>query len=62
MLFRSQLTVSYRNHGSHFEKAKTAFEEGAANEGPILDDSAERVFSDTDSGNEKKGSEFVEKA
>jgi len=52
--------VSYRNHGSHFEKAKAAFEEGAANEEPILDDSAEKVFSDTDSAKEKRESVFVE--
>lgn len=31
-----------RNHGSHFEKAKTAFEEGAANKEPIFDESVEQ--------------------
>lgn len=47
--------ASFRNHGSHFEKAKTAFEEGAADDEPA-DDSAqhdEAHFNGGDSGNGK---------
>jgi len=52
-----------RNHGSHFEKAKTAFEEGAANEQPIADESVEQEkrSSDNESGNEKGGVVLDEK-
>jgi len=43
-----------RNHGSHFEKAKTAFEEGAANDEPADDVvDQEKHSSDNESGNEK---------
>jgi hypothetical protein len=46
-----------RKHGSHFEKAKAAFEEGAADDDPILDDlvGQEKHSSDNESGNEKDG-------
>ncbi|KIM37555.1 hypothetical protein M413DRAFT_448365 [Hebeloma cylindrosporum] len=61
--------IGPENHGSHFEKAKAAFEEGAAVEGPVVDDSGERVLrnrsSDDDddgSGNEKGGVLSDEKA
>ena len=54
----------YRNHGSHFEKAKTAFEEGAANDEPVADDvvDQEKHSSDNESGNEKKAIIREEKA
>lgn len=54
----------YRNHGSHFEKAKTAFEEGAANDEPVADDAVdqEKHSSDNESGNEKKAIIREEKA
>jgi len=53
----------YRNHGSHFEKAKAAFEEGAANEEPIVDEPVEQEerSSDNESGNEKGGVVLNEK-
>jgi hypothetical protein len=54
----------YRNHGSHFEKAKTAFEEGAANDEPVTDDvvDQEKHSSDNESRNEKGGVIREEKA
>jgi SHS family lactate transporter-like MFS transporter len=54
--------IGPENHGSRFENAKAAFEEGAANEKPILNDSVERVFCDTESGNDKRKSVLLEKA
>lgn len=44
-----------RHHGSHFEKAKAGFEEGAANDEPVVNDSVgeEKQSSDNESGNEK---------
>lgn len=55
--------IGPENHGSHFEKAKTAFEEGAANEEPIVDESVEQEkrSSDDESGNEKGGVVLDEK-
>jgi SHS family lactate transporter-like MFS transporter len=56
--------IGPENHGSHFEKAKTAFEEGAANDEPVTDDVVhqEKHSSDNESGNEKGGVIHEEKA
>ena len=50
-----------RNHGSHFEKHKTAFEEGGGADDAILDDESERVSADekgrgVDGGSSRAGS------
>jgi len=49
--------VGPENHGSHFEKAKTAFEEGAAEDNAVMEDPSETSRRESDSLNdEKKGS------
>ena len=50
-----------RNHGSHFEKNKIAFQEGAAAEGVILDDEPVPAITDMEADVRASGSEIDEK-